>query len=347
MAAGTEETTAIPDLANLKEESTATVHGVLTALSPIKKGTRSPFFDSYLVDNKARARLVGFELSHRQELSDFMEKKVPIKVDDCEIKHAFRGSKMEIVLKGTTKITQSPKKFEVDPTEFDEKIPVNLKDLADFSVYDRVTVLVKVHTVFDQVDAGKFKKQDVLVVDNTGTTTVTLWENNIGDLQEDSSYCLESFVVREFASKKYITKGKSNSLIKQIADIGEVLYQTSASEAKYTIIQNPTIVAVNHLHQYSTCLRCKARVEPSTPPLGRCTKNGCNMTQKFKSCPTVISAKLLFMADSKFTALTVPEHILRDMMAGQDITEENIIKLPNFKTIKYIRESSTLVSFTI
>ena len=81
------------------------------------------------MDNKARARLVGFELSHRQELSDFMDKKVPIKLDDCEIKNAFRGSKMEIVLKGSTTITQSAKKFKVDPTEFDEKIPVNLKDL--------------------------------------------------------------------------------------------------------------------------------------------------------------------------------------------------------------------------
>ena len=187
---GTEETAAfttdpeeILDLANLKEVSTATVHGVVTTLSPVKKGHYSPYFDGYLVDNKARARMVGFELSQRQELSDFMDKKVPIRLDDCEIKRAKRGSKLEIVLKGSTTITQSPKKFKVDCTEFDEKIPVNLKDLADFNVYDRVTTLVKVHTVFDPVNAGKFKKQDVLVVDSTGTATVTLWENNIGDLQ--------------------------------------------------------------------------------------------------------------------------------------------------------------------
>ena len=57
------------------------------------------------------------------------------------------------------------------------------------------------------------------------------------------------------------------------------------------------------------------------------------MMQKFNACPKGVSAKLLFMAESKFTALNVPEQILCEMMAGQEITEENIIKLPNFQTI--------------
>ena len=35
------------------------------------------------------------------------------------------------------------------------------------------------------------------------------------------------------------------------------------------------------------------------------------------------------MADSKFTALDVAGKMLSDMMAGQDITEENIMRLPN------------------
>ena len=43
--------------------STASVHGVITSLSPIKKGRKSNCFDGNVSDGKSKVRLVGFSPS--------------------------------------------------------------------------------------------------------------------------------------------------------------------------------------------------------------------------------------------------------------------------------------------
>ena len=55
-------------------------------------------------------RLVGFNSKHRRTMGDYMDKKEAIQLSDCEIKKARRGEKMEVVLKGSTTISGSPKK---------------------------------------------------------------------------------------------------------------------------------------------------------------------------------------------------------------------------------------------
>lgn len=46
-------------------------------------------------------------------------------------------------------------------------------------------------------------------------------------------------------------------------------------------ITNARIIGVIQLDKYRACLKCKARVEPlNPPPLGRCSKSDCLMTQR-------------------------------------------------------------------
>jgi len=51
---------------------------------------------------------------------------------------------------------------------------------------------------------------------------VTPWEENINILQEQASYCLQNFVVREFGSSKYLGMAMQGSQVIPIGDIGEV-----------------------------------------------------------------------------------------------------------------------------
>ena len=52
---------------------------------------------------------------------------------------------------------------------------------------------------------------------------ITTWEDNIGILQEGSSYKLSGLMVRTFSNKKYLSIPKDNSFkITSIDDIGEV-----------------------------------------------------------------------------------------------------------------------------
>ena len=128
-----------------------------------------------------------------------------------------------------------------------------------------------------------------MIGDLTGTTKVTLWEQYVDSLNVDESYRLENFVVREYASQKYLSMPRSGSEIIPIDNIGEV--EQPVSSATSTEISNPEIIGVPQLDTYKACLKCKARVEPVTLPLGRCSKVGCSMMQRYDRCPNQLSAQ--------------------------------------------------------
>ena len=58
-----------------------------------------------------------------------------------------------------------------------------------------------------------------------------------------------------------------------IDDIGDVV-QPMSEDATVTEIYNVEIIGVPQLDCYTDCLKCKARVEPLTPHLGKyCKRN--------------------------------------------------------------------------
>ena len=113
----------VNDVELLKEPLlTASIHGVISGLSPIKKGRRSNYFEGTVSDGKAKVRLVGFSHSQQSKMKELMEKKQSIRLDDCEVKQARRGNKMEIMLKGTTTINVSPKIFDMTNIPIEEEM---------------------------------------------------------------------------------------------------------------------------------------------------------------------------------------------------------------------------------
>ena len=90
--------------------STASLHAVVSSLSPVKKGRNSDYFEGTVTDGISTVRLVGFKRSQQSKIQRFMDKQQPI-LDDCEINKAGRGLRMKIMLKVPTAITSYPKKF--------------------------------------------------------------------------------------------------------------------------------------------------------------------------------------------------------------------------------------------
>ena len=99
---------------------------------------------------------------------------------------------MELVLKRTTAICPSPKKFKVELQGEDETIL--LEELKKKEECERVSVIVKVLEVMDcaTVPTGK-KVQDVIVADLTCTARFTLWETDTGQFEQTRSYDLKMF----------------------------------------------------------------------------------------------------------------------------------------------------------
>ena len=257
---------------------------------------------------------------------------------------------MEVLLKNTTQILQSPKVLTVSNLEFETNTPttISLQDIEQRNVYERITVNVKISKKFapELVATGK-KKQDVIVCDATGTGRVTLWEENVDKLKENSSYTLENFMVREYNTTKYLGMSLQGSQVILIDDIGEV---KQLDDVDSTQIQECMIIRVSHLETHKICFRCNARVEPSSSStLGRCTKLECAMLQRYDVCHDQLSAKMLFMDKSKkIYSLMAYGEVVRDLAgAGDDteITEECLMKLPQLSSLMY-NDKRVITSFS-
>ena len=138
------------------------------------------------------------------------------------------------------------------------------------------------------------KKQDVAIGDNSGTSKVTLWEEHVDSFLVECSYRFENFIVKECASQKYLSMPRVGAKINPIHDLGDVA-EPARADATSMEICNVEIIGVPQLDSYKVCLKCKAHVEPLTPPLGRCSKLGCSVMQRYDRCPNQLSSKLMVM----------------------------------------------------
>ena len=84
--------------------------------------------------------------------------------------------------------------------------------------YEKVSVNIKVLNVPDPITVPTGKSY--IIADSSTTSKWTLWEDDIGSLAVGSSYLLKKFHVRDYGSKKFISKARDDSQILAIYDIG-------------------------------------------------------------------------------------------------------------------------------
>lgn len=89
---------------------------------------------------------------------------------------------------------------------------------------------------------------------------------------------------------------RAGAVITPIDNIGDVV-QPVSEDITSTEIFNVEIIGVPQLDCYKACLKCKARVEPLTAHLGKCSKLGCAMMQRYDRCSNHLSAKLMVAWD--------------------------------------------------
>ena len=136
-------------------------------------------------------------------------------------------------------------------------------------------------------------KQDVTVADRHAVGKVLLWEENVGKLQQQCSYTLKDFVIREYACSQFLGFSLEGSQILQIGDLG-VVKQLDGEEDKLEELDAAIVIAVMQLEMYRACLRCKGQFEPLASPFGRCSRSECEMMQRFDECTEQVVAKVMF-----------------------------------------------------
>ena len=320
----------------------ASLHGVLTSVSPVKKGRKQNYFDGKLSDGNSKLRFVGFDSKQQKKMSDMLTKKRAIEIKNCEIKPSRRGDKMEILLKFDSKINESEKKIDVPDVDFEDDTPeeVALDGLQSKYVFAKVTVNVKVHKSSDPetVRTGK-EKQEVSVADHTSTAKLTLWEDQVGCLREGASYRLESFVVREWGGVKYLSMGGESKIVL----IDDLEFVKISNDQK--TIKDVKVMAVPELECFKACLRCKARVESVDDRNGRCSKQDCRMLQLLEFCTGHVHAQLMMMANGTFLTLSIYGKLLHSLLEVTADSEVAFLDLPNLKQVVY-NERNVITNFT-
>lgn len=70
---------------------------------------------------------------------------------------------------------------------------------------------------------GGKRKQDITIADSSGLTKLTVWEDEIGTMEEEQSYIISGVVVREFKGLKFLSTSKQDLFVaEKIKDIGDV-----------------------------------------------------------------------------------------------------------------------------
>ena len=192
--------------------------------------------------------------------------------------------------------------------------------------------------------AGKLK-QDVSVADDSGTARVSVWELNVNTLVTHGSYWLENFMVREFQGTKYLTMAKEGSDIITIDDIGAVAEKPD-KEDELWVIKNVTVAGVPYFDTYKSCLQCKARVEPNSERLGKCSKPEYRMMQRLDLCVQHTTAKLMVLYEDEGvqkTAFAFAYGETVQQIAGDgDVSVEVLTESGNFSSMTLLKDKDII-----
>ena len=87
------------DVSEIAKSTTASVHGVVSHLSPVKDSAnkKTKWFDGRLTDGKKSVRLVSFDPSLRATFDAAKHEKKPVNINNCIVKHGRDAGQLEIL----------------------------------------------------------------------------------------------------------------------------------------------------------------------------------------------------------------------------------------------------------
>ena len=230
-------------------------------------------------------RMVGFRGDQRYQLASYHDSAQSVALYNCEVKPARQSEELQIVMRSSTQVQASPKKFDIDCKDVSRNIAdqITLSGLDDKNTFDRVSLAAKVLNVAEPSKvSGDLTKQDITIADRTAAARMTLWEADIEHMKEGKSYKLTNFVVRTYQGSKYLSMPKEGANLDEIADIGEI----AADDIPENVVtaHDVEVIGVQTLDSYPSCVACNSKVEPTLTDdqIACCTK--CNVVQCIDKC---------------------------------------------------------------
>ena len=321
------------EVSSVDEPTTsAMIHGVVSTVSPMKKGRKCQYFNGTLTDGQKDIRILGFDEAQQKKLKESFISKQAIVLGNCEVIQNETSSDLTIKMKDFTSINESPTKFEVDSTSNQSDALLTIEEIKD-NINNKVTFVAKVLHVSTptQVANGK-TKQDVRIADHTNTITLTLWENDIGQLEEKKTYKFYNMMVRTFQGKKYISK-PWGAMIDEVPNLTTTVREDPQQLQNTKVLQKVEVIAIPKLQIYPICIGCKSKVlqRATDVKFGICER--CQMLQKIDKCATEKSATIIIQSDDVTLTLQAFGSVLETITSGP-ITQEALLTATPF-TVSY------------
>ena len=177
------------DFGEIKPNEHFTVEGLMASVSPMRSGNK--YFEGEITDGRKCIRIVGFDGTQRNKLASFDDKK-PVQISNCEVKKSLSKDDCEVVVKNYTGLQLSPTRYDISNIENIGTTNASLSDLSKMNRYDWVNVTVKVMKLNDVEVVGNGK---CIISDSIGSCLLTIWENDIGKIEEGNSYQLSRLFV--------------------------------------------------------------------------------------------------------------------------------------------------------
>ena len=213
--------------------TSATVHGVLVELSPIKKGRRNngvEYFEGKVSDGKEVRRLVSFEPSLWKEMGKMKDNGETVGFMNCQIKKSRYDEGYDLVVSKRSSIIASPKKYTLSDDVCQKvssacELP-KLSGIKDVAAHtgNKLSINGKVISVKVQNVKSKdrvLQMQECVVCDSSGSCRLVLWEELVGKVDCNKCYCISNVAVKAYGGKKYFSSIEMSKII-EVDDIGEV-----------------------------------------------------------------------------------------------------------------------------
>ncbi len=323
-------------LNDIKESPSASVHFVVSQLSPVKESGRNnkmtKYFDSQISDGtRTSVRTVSFDPSLRPDFELSLVNKTPINLQNCRVvpkQVAGCNDQFEILANSDSKIVVSPRKIDIceDAMPVQATTTTQLCQISDLANDQKVNILCKVVSLSgpQQVQTKDKSKdlqlQNVAIADVTANIQISLWNQDIGKLEEGKSYEIKAAKVKEFNGVKSLS-GSYETTFKEVDDIGAV-DETKAESIGFEILEGEIDLVVS-IDQYPSCLLCKTKLIEVTEMIAKCKK--CGSTMKLSKCSHQTCARVIL--DSRPGAEIILFSDIIDKLTNETSSSDLAIKL--------------------
>ena len=232
----------------------------------MKQSQKTTYFTAQLQTSNDVVCAVSFSPKRRSELCKYEDAKSPVKVSKFKMS-ARQGYSSDVIINNYTSLTPTSSEsitFQYQPMP--TSAVAIISSLQNVSLEQLVTVHAKVlelsavkvlHTAH-----GSLKKQEGILVDETSSIKIILWESEVEKLEKGETYIFRNLRLKESRGEKYVNTSKTGEFKFEAAKELNNLAEADNLPLETICTISADIVGITSITKSLSCVggTCKGKV---------------------------------------------------------------------------------------